>query len=97
MNLGAQRDSIDKLHRDEVSALTLTNFIDVRNVRMIERGGRLRLLSKTAHPVLIRSKLGGKNLQGDFAIEFSVLRQINLAHPARANFRADFVATEFCA
>ena len=39
----------------------------------------------------------GQNLQGHFAIEPGVLRQIHLAHATRAQAGADFVAPEFCA
>ena len=37
MNLLAQRDSIDKLHCDEVRAIVLTDLEDLRNVGMAQR------------------------------------------------------------
>src|SRR5947208_6166173 len=95
VNLVAQRDSIDKLHRDEVSALTLTNFINVRDVRMIECRRGCCLLIKAPHPILIRGNLGRKNLQRDFAVQSRVFRKIHLTHSARAEQRPAFVAAEF--
>jgi len=40
--------------------------------------------------------VGEPNLQHNFAIELRVLRQINFAHSAFANLRADFIAAELC-
>ena len=71
VNLVAQCYSIDKLHRDEVCAITLTNLINVRNVRMIERRRSLGFLRESAHAILISSEVGGKNLQRDSAIRVS--------------------------
>src|SRR5436309_15520286 len=53
MNELTQRKAINELHRDEVHAFVLTNFVDVRDVRMIQRGGGLRLLSETPHPIFV--------------------------------------------
>ena len=39
VDLLAERDAFDELHRDEVRSVALTDFINVRDVRMIERGG----------------------------------------------------------
>src|SRR6266404_194550 len=92
----ADISAVDKLHRDVVRAATLANFVDVRDVGMVERRGRLCLAHEALHAIAIRTNIGGQNFQCDFAIESCVLRQINLTHPARANLRADFVAAEFC-
>src|SRR5258706_16418372 len=92
----AQRLAVNELHRDKVSAGALSNLVHVSDVRMIERRGRLRFPNETFHPIAIRCDVDRKYLERYFAIELGVLRQIHLAHPARANFGADFVATEFC-
>ena len=47
----AQREAIDELHGDEVRTITLTNLIDMRDVRMIEGSGRGRFLLKSPHPI----------------------------------------------
>ncbi len=64
---------------------------------MIERCLSVRLLHEAPHPILIRRDLGRQNFQRGFAMQTRVFRQIHLTHSAFANFRADFVATEFCA
>jgi hypothetical protein len=82
----AQRLAVNELHGDEVRPVALTNLMDGRNVGMIERSRSFRFLNETAHAVLVCREVGGKNLQRNLAIEFCVLRQIHLAHPARAEF-----------
>src|SRR5947209_12112740 len=96
MNFFAERLPFYILHGNEIQAITFANLIDMRHVWMIEGCSRLRLLYKTTHAVLIDCKLGGQNLQSHFAVELSVVRQVNLAHPALAQLRADFVAAQSC-
>src|SRR5437667_4850349 len=97
MNQLTKSKAVDELHGDEVRAIALTNLVDMRDVRMIEGGGSFGLANESLHAIAMRSDLGGKNLQCNFAIELRILRQIHLAHPALAKLRADFIATEFCA
>ena len=66
--------------------INFTNLVDVRDVWMIQRGRGFRFTNETFHPVAIRSHIRRKNFQRNFAIEFRVLRQIHLTHPARAEF-----------
>src|SRR5215813_9604029 len=96
MNLVAQRHAVDELHGNEVDIITPTNLVNVRNVRMIERGSSLCLLNKSPHPFLISRKISWQNLQRHLAIEFGVLRQIHFAHSALTDFRADNIPTQFC-
>ena len=93
MNLFAQGHAIDELHHDEVGSFVFTNLMDLGDVRMIERGGRLRLTNEPLHTIAIRSNIRRQNFQRDSAIELGVLRQIHLTHPAHADLRADFIAT----
>ncbi|MDX6577548.1 MAG: hypothetical protein QOE96_3501 [Blastocatellia bacterium] len=51
----------------------------------IERSRGFRFTSETLHPLMIRCEVCGQNLQRYLAIEFRILRQIHLAHPARAD------------
>ena len=46
VDLLAQSNAVDKLHRDEVHAFALADFVDVRDVRMIERGRGFASCSK---------------------------------------------------
>ena len=93
----AQRLPFDELHRDEVQVVRFADFVDVRDVRMIESGRRLRFANEPLHPITVRSHLGGQNLQRNFAIQLCILRQVNFAHSAFADLRADFVTAESCA
>ena len=68
MDLLAQRDAVDELHRDELHAIVFANLMDVRDVPMIERCRGLRLLNEAAHAILIGCNFGGKNLQPDLAM-----------------------------
>ena len=95
VSLLSQRLAIDKLHRNEVSAFALANLIDVRDVGMIERGCGLRLLNETAHAIFVCSDIAGQNFQHDGAPELQIFGEINLAHSALANLRADLVTAEF--
>src|SRR5262245_51704877 len=54
--------ALDIFHRDEAHALGLADFIDVRNIRMIERRGGLRLADEALHPLCIRRDLCGQYL-----------------------------------
>src|SRR3989449_11719710 len=65
MNELTQRKAIDEFHGDEVQAISFTNFINVRDVRMIQRGSSLRLLSETPHSIFIRRDFAWQNFQGD--------------------------------
>src|SRR3989442_15632658 len=62
VNQMTQREAIAELHGDEVRTIALTNFIDVRDIRMIKRGCRLRLLDEAAHAVMVSSNFSPQNL-----------------------------------
>src|SRR5688572_28365257 len=47
---------------------------------MIKRGGGLRFLDKTAESPFVISKLRRQQLERDFAIELSVIGEVDLAH-----------------
>src|SRR6266571_952443 len=90
MNLLAQRFAVDEFHCDEVHTFVLANLIDMRDVGMIERGGRFRLANETFHAIAMRSHFSRKNLQRDFTIEPRVSSQPYFAHPARTE-RGDYL------
>src|SRR5436309_1253210 len=58
VNQLTQREAIDELHRDEVHAIALTNLVNVRDVRMVERGRGFRLLHKSPHAIAVTSEFG---------------------------------------
>ncbi len=61
-NQFTQRLPVDIFHRDEVHAIVLTDFINVRDVGMIERRRRLRFANEPFHAIAVQSHLGGQNL-----------------------------------
>jgi hypothetical protein len=65
-------------------SLDFINFINVGDVRMIEPCGRSCFLLEPTQSVFVVGKLGGKYLQGYFAMQPRIVRQINLTHGARA-------------
>src|SRR6266542_5197517 len=94
MNAFTQRLAVDEFHRDEVLSLKFINLINVSDVRMIKRGSRFRLTNEPLHAITVRSKIGRKNLQGYFPVEFRIVPFVHLAHSALANFCADLVTAE---
>src|SRR5262249_7296863 len=87
----AQRLAVNELGRDEVDAFDLSNLVNSDDVRVIEGGGRMRLLYKASHPAFIRREMRGEQLERDFASETRILREINLPHPARAEESEDLI------
>jgi hypothetical protein len=46
---------------------------------------------------LVLRELGWKDLQGDRAVQLTVIRKVDFAHSARPDFGADLISAEFCA
>src|SRR5437764_5973771 len=53
----AESLAIYEFHRDEDRASALANFVDVSDVRMIERGRGLRFLFEASHPIAVGGDL----------------------------------------
>src|SRR5258708_12657046 len=95
MDFVAQGGAVDKLHGNEVETFGLSDFVNMSDVWMVERGGGFRFLNKTTHAVRICSEVSRKNLECDLAIEGYILGQINFPHTTRPQFRENFVLAEF--
>ena len=80
-----QRLAIDELHRYEVCAITFANFIDVRDVRMIQRRRGLSLLYEPAHSILISSDLTGQDFERHSTSQLRIFGQIHLTHTTFAD------------
>ena len=93
----AQSLTIDKLGGDEPRIACGANLVNCEDVRMIQSRGCLRFLNESLQTLLIGRQPLGKNFDGNRSIKFRVTRQINFTHSTLTNFRADFIATEFCA
>src|SRR6185436_948186 len=96
MNLLAQSRAVDILHGDEVAIGCDSDFVNVRDVWMIERCGSSRFLFEASHPILVRGDVDRQDLQSDFAIQTVVLSEIDLTHTTRAQQGANLVTPELC-
>src|SRR5215217_9727179 len=94
MDLIAQSIAVDVLDGDEVGALARTDFVNMRDVWMIEGSGDGGLLFKAAHSIPVRSNSGRQNLQRDLAMQSHVFRQINFAHAPFAEQCSNLVMVE---
>ena len=84
----------DVLHDDAGARSVDHDVVDRGYVRVLEVGGRLRLLER-AHRFFLGVGLGGgEGLERDPAVQAAVMRQVHLAHPALAEFFDDFVRTD---
>src|SRR5688572_9894759 len=81
MNQLPQRKAVDEFHRDEARSLALVNFVDVRDVRMIQRGRGFCFLREAPHSILIAREFCRQNLQRDLAIELRVCARYTLPMP----------------
>jgi hypothetical protein len=78
--------AFEELHHDEVQPAVLVDFVNRADVRMIERGGKLRFPQETLARLFVGDQFGGQNLDGDDAPQAGVLRLIDLALTAFADF-----------
>ena len=86
--------ALDELRGNEVVAVGQSHLVNRENVRMIERGGRLRLLLEPRQAFRILRVLVRQNLQRDAAAEARILGQVDLSHPARTELLEDAVVRQ---
>ena len=84
----------DVAHRDVELALVLAGVVDRDDVRMVERGGELRLAQEALSEAPVLGQLRCEQLEGDLAVERKVVGPVDDAHPAAAEQRLDPVAEE---
>ena len=90
----AQGLALEQLGDREGDAARGAHVVDVEDVRVREgRHGARFALEPRACDRVERESLG-KDLDGDFAAEPRVARAVDLAHPAGADRRQDFVGSE---
>src|SRR5262249_52463469 len=88
----AQRGALNELGGDEMPAAGFTDLKNRDDVGMVERGGGLSLLLETAQPFGVLSVAFRKKLDGDFAIEPGVLREVDFTHSPGTDRGDDLVA-----
>ena len=81
----------DEFHRYEGLSLVLADLVYRADVRMIERGSRLRLANEARLGIRVPRELARQKLEGHSALELRVLGLIHHAHPALPKLLEDFV------
>jgi hypothetical protein len=89
-----ERLAVEQRHDDEVRAPRLTDVEDAADVGVIEAGDHARLALEPDAGVGVAGDVWRQQLDGDAAIEPRVTSPIDLAHPAGADCRDDFVRPE---
>jgi len=78
----SQRLSFEKAHDQEVRLVLPSDVVEGADVRVTQPGHGPRFALQTLAPVLFGSEIGGKNLDGDEAVEPGVHGLVDLALPA---------------
>src|SRR5215510_8246595 len=94
VDLGREGLPFDILHRDEAHALRLADFVNVRDIRVVERRGGSGFATEPPYPLPISRHLVRQYLERDGAVEFCVAGAVDLAHPAFAQERNDLVMAD---
>ena len=85
---------VDELRDDVGPRLHLADFVNRQNVRVVERGGRLRFRDESPQPVAIGRRVSGQDLDRDLASQPRIARLPHLAHPAGSEAEQDLVGTD---
>ena len=89
-----ERRPLDQFHHQRDSARALFEAVNLRDVRMIERGKRSRFAIKSCQPFgILRDRLG-QYFDRHVATEVGVRRPIHLPHSAFTNLGGDLIWTE---
>ncbi len=84
----------NQLHRDVGAPVDLADLVNDRDVRMLERGGGLRLLDEAPTPIGVVRQIVGQDLERDIAIQPRVGGAVDNAHAAAADLFSDTVVPE---
>ena len=89
-----ERRALDQFHDQGSYAAGVFEAVDLRDVRMIERGEHLRFTTEAGEAIGIAGDAGQQNLDRDPAIQPGVEGPVDLAHPARADPRVDLIRAD---
>ncbi len=76
--------AVDEFHDDEGAGRVLSEVVDRDDVGMVQRRGRVRLLSEPGAEVRVPTVLGTEELHRDVAIELGVVSPVDRRHAALA-------------
>ena len=93
-DLVGQESAVNILHDDEGATVLLTDVVDGADVRMIQRGCRLRLTLETAQSLRVSGNLLGQEFQSDETMEPGVFGLIDHTHAAAAQLFNDAVVRD---
>ena len=82
-----QRRTLDQLHDERRGVPAVLEPVDVRDVRVIQRGEHLRLSPEPRQPVGSPAIASGSTFSATSRFELRVARAVDLAHPAGADGR----------
>jgi len=89
-----QRLSFEKLHHQEVRSVLTSDVVESADVRMVQPRDGPRLPVQPLTPVLFSGKFGGKDLDGDGALEPGVPGFVDLAHSTCPDGGEDLVGSQ---
>jgi hypothetical protein len=89
-----ERFTFDVLHRDEMLAGVLADFVNRAHIGVVERRRGLRLLYQPRVGCPIRPGFRAQDFDGDEPVERRVLAQIHLAHAPGAELPQDAISTD---
>ena len=90
----AELVTADQLHRDERHTLGLADFVDHRDVRVLDQRRGPRFLEHPLAADTIVHEILGQDLERHLAPQVQVARAIHHAHAAAADLLDDFVVRE---
>ena len=87
--------ALDHFHDQGRRGAMLLQAVDLRDVRVIQSGEGLGLALEPHQAVGIGGDRLGQHFERDVTFESQIARAIDLAHPAFAKLRDDFIGPEF--
>src|SRR5262249_27417524 len=84
----------NQLHHERPDVVGLFQAVDVGDVRVIQRGESLGFALEAGHPVHVRRKRLGQELDRDVPVEACVARLVHFAHPACSERAENLVSAE---
>ena len=89
-----ERLSLQQLHGDKRLSVLLASFVDRADVRMVQRGGRARLVQEPIDRGSIVRDGRRQQFDGDLPLEGDVLGPVDDTHPPGPQLIADAVVRE---
>ena len=86
-----ERLAFDELHHQVVDTIGHLEPVQGSDAGMVQRGEEPGFTLETRDPFRVPCERFEKDFDGDFPAELGVARAIDVAHPARAQGREDFV------